>query len=227
MNEFKGLIIDSIDYKEKSKIIYLYTPYGKESILVKAGKAYKAGNLGMITTLNEVSYVKSKAKLPVMIEYHILNSFFDITSSIEKIEAVSIILEIIKNIPDDTNHERCYNFIINTLNDLKNYPNTKKVLSLFLIKMLYVYGVNPSLKECVNCHNKANLVFLDIYRGGALCSSCTVNNTLDKLNIWNEYYYEKKKIEDYSDVDFKLLLKDIASYYSIHLSINIEKHLGA
>ena len=34
MNEFKGLIIDSIDYKEKSKIVYLYTPYGKESILV-------------------------------------------------------------------------------------------------------------------------------------------------------------------------------------------------
>ena len=46
MNEFKGLIIASIDYKEKSKIIYLYTPLGKESVLVKAGKAYKAGNLG-------------------------------------------------------------------------------------------------------------------------------------------------------------------------------------
>ena len=69
------------------KIVYLYTPYGKESILVKAGKAYKAGNLGMITTLNEVSYVKSKAKLPVMIEYHVLNSYFEITSSIEKIKA--------------------------------------------------------------------------------------------------------------------------------------------
>ena len=113
MNEFKGLIIDSIDYKEKSKIVYLYTPYGKESILVKAGKAYKAGNLGMITTLNEVSYVKSKAKLPVMIEYHILNSFFNLTNSIKKIEALKIIIELIKNIPDDTNHERCYNFIIN------------------------------------------------------------------------------------------------------------------
>ena len=227
MNEFKGLIIDSIDYKEKSKIIYLYTPLGKESILVKAGKAYKAGNLGMITTLNEVAYVKSKANLPVMIEYHILNSYFDITESIEKIKAVSLIIEIIKNIPEDTNHERCYNFIINTLNDLKNNNNTLKVLSIFLIKMLYVYGVNPSLKECVNCHNKSNLINIDLLRGGALCSNCTLNNNIDKLNIWNEYYYEKKKIEEYSDVDFKLLLNDIKTYYNIHLSINIEKYLGA
>lgn len=222
MNEFKGLIIDSIDYKEKSKIVYLYTPYGKESILVKAGKAYKAGNLGMITTLNEVSFVKSKAKLPTMIEYHILNSYFEITSSIEKIKAISIILEIIKNIPIDTNHERCYNFIISTLNDLKNNSNTDKILSIFLIKMLYPFGVNPSLKECVNCYNKSNLVFLDIARGGALCSNCTVNNTKEKLDIWKEYYYEKKKIEEYSDVDFKKLLKDISLYYNIHLSIDLK-----
>lgn len=227
MNEFKGLIIDSIDYKEKSKIVYLYTPYGKESILVKAGKAYKAGNLGMITTLNEVSYVKSKAKLPVMIEYHVLNSYFEITSSIEKIKAISIILEIIKNIPIDSNHLRCYDFIIKTLNDLKNNSNTKKVLSLFLIKMLYIYGVNPSLKECVNCHNKDNLVFFDIQRGGALCFNCTLNNTKEKLDIWTEYYYDKKDINDYTDIDFDKLLKDIGSYYNIHLSINIEKHLGA
>ena len=221
MNEFKGLIIDSIDYKEKSKIIYLYTPYGKESILVKAGKAYKAGNLGMITTLNEVSYVKSKAKLPVMIEYHILNSYFNLTNSIKKIEALKIIIELIKNIPDDTNHERCYNFIINILNDLNNYDNSDKVLSLFLIKMLYTFGINPSLKECVNCHNKNNLVFIDILRGGALCSNCTVNNNIEKFKIWNEYYYEKKKIEEYNDVDFKLLLNDLKTYYNIHLSINL------
>ena len=224
MNEFKGLIIDSIDYKEKSKIIYLYTPLGKESVLVKAGKAYKAGNLGMITTLNEVSYVKSKAKLPSMIEYNILNSYFDLTNSLDKIKASSIIIEIINNIPEDTNHERCYNFIINTLNDLKKYDNPKKVLSIFLIKMLYVFGINPSLKECVICHRKTDLVFLDLLRGGALCSSCTVNNNKEKLDLWIEYYYEKKELEEYQNVDFDLLLKDIALYYNNHLSIEIFKN---
>lgn len=224
MNEFKGLIIDSIDYKEKSKIIYLYTPLGKESILVKAGKAYKAGNLGMITTLNEVAYVKSKANLPVMIEYHILNSYFDITESIKKIEAVSLIIEIIKNIPEDSNHKRCYDFIINILNDLKTSDNILKILCIFLIKMLYIYGVNPQLKECVNCHNKNNLIYFDILRGGALCSNCSLNNTIDKLNIWNEYYYEKKELKEYSDVDFKMLFKDIKTYYNLHLSINLDKY---
>ncbi len=221
MNEFKGLVISSIDYKEKSKIIYLYTPLGFDSILVKSGKAYKSGNLGIITTLNEVSYIKSKAKLSTMIEYNILNSYFDLTKSIKKMDSIKTIINVIKNIPLDTFHERCYNFIINTLNNLKKYDDEDKILSIFLIKMLYVYGINPSLKECIICNSKSNLVFLDLNKGGAICSNCTINNNLDKLKIWNEYYYEKKEIEKYSDFDFEQLLKDIKLYYNIHLSINL------
>ena len=43
MNE--GIIYKIIDYKEKSSLVYLYTKYGLDSILVRGAKSYKSGNI--------------------------------------------------------------------------------------------------------------------------------------------------------------------------------------
>ncbi|MBQ9124479.1 MAG: DNA repair protein RecO [Acholeplasmatales bacterium] len=214
-----GIVINSIDYKESSKIVYLYTPLGRDSVKASGGKGIKKGYLGFTTTGNVVSYVRSDAKFPSLIEYSIIDSIFDITNDINKLNSFGIIIKIINSLPDDINHERTYNYIIKVLNDLKISNNPKKVLSIFLIKILYTFGVAPNLKTCVTCNNE-NINSFSINLGGALCKNCGPKN--DKLNIWNEYYYDKKSIDEYQDVDFDNLLKDIYKYYSIHANINLD-----
>ena len=66
----KGIVIGSIDYKEKSKIVYLYTPNGKESVLAGGAKSIKGGMLGFTNTLNYVEYVKTQSNLPKLVEYN-------------------------------------------------------------------------------------------------------------------------------------------------------------
>ena len=104
MDEFEGIVFNSIDYKEKSKIVYLYTPYGHESIRATKSKDYKSGFIGFTTTLNVVNYTKTKGEFPSLIEYNVKESFYDLTSSILVMKCVSMILQIIKSIPNDTNH---------------------------------------------------------------------------------------------------------------------------
>jgi len=71
MNEIKGLVISSIDYKEKSKVVYLYTPNGHDSVKAYQSKDFKKGLLGFTTTLNEVSYVKTNSKFSTLMEYSV------------------------------------------------------------------------------------------------------------------------------------------------------------
>ena len=61
----EGIVINTIDYKEKSKIVYLYTPNGISS--VKALDVMKK-NLGFTVTLNHVEYNVSNSKFPTVLE---------------------------------------------------------------------------------------------------------------------------------------------------------------
>lgn len=220
MNEIKGLILSSIDYKEKSKIVYLYTPYGHDSIKANRSKDLSSGLLGFTTTLNEVSYIKSNAKFPTLIEYHLIESHFDLTSSLDKLEVIPIILKIIQNIPEDTNHKKVFNFIIEILKELKNNP-PKKVLAIFLIKMTYVFGVQPILNYCINCGKTENLFSFSWDKAAVMCRSCSVINMSMEYKIWKEYYKDKKEICKYTDTDFDKLLIEISKYYQKHLDIEL------
>lgn len=216
----EGIVISSIDYKESSKIVNLYTPNGKISVNAKGALNPKKGMLGFITTGNVVSFVTTDTKTKTMTEYQLEYSVYNLNQSIEKLKAFAVIIDIIKEISDDVNHEKCYEFIKKILLSLKD-NDTKKVLSVFLIKMLYVFGIAPNLKSCVKCNNMNNLVSFNTYLGGALCNNCS-SLDYDRLNLWNEYYYDKKDIGKYSDTDFNKLLDEISTYYSYHMGINLK-----
>ncbi len=218
-NEIEGIVLSSIDYKESSKIVYLYTTLGLISVKALQAKKIKSGELSFITTGNIVSFVMTDNSLPSLVEYHLIASVFVLTDNIKKLTALSTILDILRHLPNDSIHERIFKLAKNSILELKN-NNEKKVLCIFLIKMLYAFGVNPELKKCIKCSN-TNLIDFVPKLGGALCNRCSSNyNKL--LQNWREYYYQKKNINEYSDCDFDLLLNEISSYYSYHLSIYLK-----
>ena len=217
--KLEGIVISSIDYKESSKIVNLYTPIGMVGVVAKGALNPKKGMLGFITTGNIVSFVTTDTKTNSLIEYSIIKSMYNINESVDLIKAFSVLIDVIKEIPDDINHEKTYEFIKKILLSLEN-NNIKKVLSVFLIKMLYNFGIAPNLKTCVRCNNK-ELVSFSVTSGGALCCNCS-NPNLDILNIWKEYYYDKKEIDEYSDIDFDKLLTDIKEYYIYHMGIKLK-----
>jgi DNA repair protein RecO (recombination protein O) len=219
-NKNTGLIIGSLDYKEKSKIVYLYTPNGKKSVLAGGSKCIKNNMLGFTTTLNQVDYISTSSNLPKLIEYNLIRSNYDLITSIDKIETIKSIIKIVQLIPEDSNHSKVYSFIIESIDSLY-VINPKKVLSIFLIKMLYIFGVNPNLNSCIHC-GKNEIYSFSIYHGGGYCKEHSSSNDLSNYNIWREYYYEKKNMSTYTDTDFDVLLKEISKYYSIYAHIDLK-----
>lgn len=217
--KLEGIVISSIDYKESSKIVNLYTKEGKISVSAKGALNPKKGMLGFITIGNIVSFVTTDSKTKSLVEYELIKSSYLLNESLNKIKALATILNVIKEISDDIDHERCYLFIKKMILSLSEY-DSYKILSIFLIKMLYIFGIAPNLKTCVKCGSK-NLVSFSVPYGGALCINCSDPN-IESLKIWNEYYYDKKEISDYSDTDFEKLLEEIYGYYNYHLGINLK-----
>ncbi|MBR6288306.1 MAG: DNA repair protein RecO [Acholeplasmatales bacterium] len=217
--KLEGIVLSEIDYKEASKIVNLYTEKGKIGVKALGSKKIKNGLLGFITTGNTVSFVTTDKEVYTLIEYDIIDSIMKKDLDINEMKALGTILYIINMIPSDSPHEKIYPFVKDILSNIKNI-NIDKLLSIFLIKMLYPFGISPNLKSCVKCQNKHDLIAFDIAYGGALCKNCIDKN--NNIEIWNEYYYDKKDLKEYSDTDFTYLLNQIKNYYSYHLNIRLK-----
>ena len=213
----KGFIYKSIDYKESSKIVYLYTKEGKISF--KALGVNKKNNpfSSVLLTSNIIDYEITASNFPSLINASISYSFMNDIENLKIVEALRIIIELLNIMPEDINHEANYMFLEKTLFDLK--INSDKALAIFLIKMLYNFGINPNFKECLKCGKKDSLVEISPYLGGALCDICGNNHNYD---IWNEYYHKKSDINNYKDTDFHKLLNEINEYYKIHLNYDLK-----
>ena len=191
----EGIVFKAITYKETSKIVYLYTPNGKVSVKAIGSKNSKKKTFGFGEIGNIVSFVITDQDFPTLIEYEILNY-----------------------LPDDSIHNKIYPFIKDIMLNLLDNP--LKALSIFLIKMTYNFGVAPKFDSCIICGNKNNLLF-SVSKGSVICNNCN-NGYIDNIDIWMEYYKDKKNIKEYKDTDFKLLLKRINEYYLIHAHINLK-----
>ena len=80
MKEIEGIVLSCIDYKEKSKIVYLYTTIGHDSVKAVKAKDISSGLLPFTTTLNEVVYLRSNTKFPVLLEFQLQKSNYDLVN---------------------------------------------------------------------------------------------------------------------------------------------------
>ena len=208
--KIEGIVISSVDYKETSKLVNLYTELGMLCVKALGSKKIKNNLLGFTQTGNIVLSILTDNKYKEVIEFELIDSMYMYLNDINIIDSFSKIIDLMNSIPEDINHKRLYPYLKKTLNDIKIY-NPKKVLCIFLIKMLYVFGVNPNLET------KNNEMYFDPIKGHA--SELTGSNN---LKIWKEYYYDKKDIDSYTDCDFNNLYNEIKLYYNYHIDINIK-----
>lgn len=227
MDEKKGIVLYSIDYKEKSKIIYLYTKYGIKSYLVTNASNQKGHNLAIANTLNVVSFIATENNLPKIKEYDVLVNSFDVANDLKKIDLSILIIKILKNIKVENNilNEKYLDFVINIIEQLKiDNINVKKLEAIFLIKSLIMFGVEPNLKDCVVCHNK-DIMYFSFMLGGAVCKNCYKENDhytefilKDYINIY--YVKDLNSIKLFSNIDN--LLANVYKYYIEHCNINLK-----
>ena len=101
----QGIILNSIDYKENHKILYVLTTDGKESFLVMRAKRIKEGVLNDTQNLTLIEYeLEEKGSLSKAKNIDVVNYFNEIKNDLKKFTVASYALELIYRMISETEH---------------------------------------------------------------------------------------------------------------------------
>jgi DNA repair protein RecO (recombination protein O) len=223
VEEYQGIILKKISYKESSEIIYLYTEEGLKSVLVHGSKTIKSPYLNLTKVLNHVKLIVGGKNLKVLRDGEIISSYSQVNDNLEKYTYMQFVMELVYYFSThEHDHQKLYLFLLKILEIIVKSDDYIPYINMFELKLLYLLGVNPVLNVCMKCEETNNLLF-SIVEGGTLC----VKHIKDKfyssevvLAISKLYYHDINK-EPKINIDSSLLIqirKLIDEYYEYHLN---------
>lgn len=218
-----GIILKTLDYKETSQIVYLYTEKGVISILVRGAKKYKSNKLSLTIPLTLVECIITDSKLPSLIDYTVLESYDYIKDDLKKNLWAQFLLEIISKVNDNFYSKNIYNLLLRTFK-LANVCDIESLVIINMIKLLKAFGVEPNFKSCVFCESN-NIEFFSIKNGGTLCTKHKTSDAkkIEEFKLFKElYYFDLYNNSNIILFDNSKLFTQVLLYYETHVDIKLK-----
>lgn len=211
----QALIYKTQDYKESSKLLFVYTPYGKYTLVANGAKNYKNQHFHLADYFNliEVELDPNKS-MQTLKKAKLVDDFSEIKKDYNDFKIVSLILKSIDKLIYNVEHEdKLFNLFINLL----NYKNKRLSYVTLLIKLTYSLGYRLSFSN-------------DKFKGFSMHYGRTVKeeeNIVTDLNYEETLYlkilyFTKEEIEIDNDVISKLY-QFIKRYYKHHIDYQIDE----
>lgn len=223
----KGIVINSISYQDKNKILYLLSENSKDSIIVSGAKTINKDKVNVAQNLTLVEYEKyGKNSLARAKNVEVLDYYFEIKNDMKKMAIASYALELIYRYVNETsNIALLFKMFTSFLDNLKEREDYSLLILEFKIKMLYFLGINPNFKECLYCGRKDKIIGLSIKLGGVTCQEHQADDNigLDATRIIELLYLDKDFSIRLADLNvIKIINSYIEAYYEEHFSEKIK-----
>jgi DNA repair protein RecO (recombination protein O) len=201
MSSFKAFVLNSIDYKESSKILYLYTTKGNTSVLAHGVKKMNSINRFLSQNGTLISLDTTTAKLPSLRDGEMINDYEMIKKDLDKYTYMNHIMELVRNvISDDSNHDKMFTFLEKLFEKMNNGFDEEILTFIFELKLLYFVGYGLNFRSCSICDENLNLVF-NASSGGLICNHHLSFNDL----AYDESIYSIIKKLYFIDIDKETL----------------------
>ena len=183
-----ALVLRSINYGEKDKILYLYSPEDGVISARLRGVRQQASKMKIFSLpfcLAEWELVRSSGNK----EFYtvkgatLVDAFFDISTDIDKYCIGCIMLDVLKSCTyyaDDIN-KLIFVTLLKALKSI-NYSviNPKIVLCKYLLEVLRIGGYALQVDKCQKCGIKiSDRAFLNMDEGNVICSTCRDGNCIE------------------------------------------------
>lgn len=225
MEEVNGIILKRIDYKESSKIVYVYTPEGMTSFLVHGANKMNSPFSAITETLTKVTLFGQGKNLKVLRDATLLKRYSQIKGDLEKYNYVLHLFELIYHFQEDQmDHMKLYPFLEKILNKIEENEEYIPYIYMFESKLLYLLGVSPRFQECIQCQKKEPLYF-SVKDGGMLCDLHTHNpvkyldETVQTLKYLYYFDLQKHALETIPVEIIKEIRFLLDEYYLYHLNM--------
>jgi DNA repair protein RecO (recombination protein O) len=179
----KGIVLSSFDYKEKDKLVEVFTvEHGKITAVLKGCKSPNAKLKFAFQPFcfAEFSIVRL-GKFYQIIDAKLIDSFFDLTKDLNTYYLSSLALEL-ASVSIEFEEQNPTLFIL-LLNILKYICYDKLPADLILAKfaedIMNMLGYKINFCQCSNCGMQyLGKVYLNLDSGAFVCSSCKNDNCL-------------------------------------------------
>ena len=226
MDEVEGIIVNEIDYRDKSKIISVLTNKGLIGMIAKGCKSPKSMLRSCTDKLTYGKfYIKYKEnKLSILNNFDSYSNFKNIKSDFNKLGFTMYLLNLSYQVAKENFNENIYYNLIDALKKIEDGINPLVMTNILELKFLTFLGVEPILDRCSICMNQNNIIGLSTSKGGLVCSNCFQNDMLvdeKVIKLIRLYYYiDIKKIDSFN-VD-----KKFVNYINRFIDDYYEKYTG-
>lgn len=171
----RGLVLKSISYGEYDKILTVLTQEaGKISVMVKGGKSINHGKSSQTLLFSYGDYIMyDKGGMYILSSAEVIESFYDLTKDLDKLNLASEILNFINFTCDESEDlSDLLRVTLNTLYALVHYDKSLAMAkAVFYTKMCACLGLSPVVGMCGECGDADVDKFSPSY-GGSLCKEC-------------------------------------------------------
>ncbi|HUN65635.1 MAG TPA: DNA repair protein RecO [Bacteroidota bacterium] len=179
-----AVVLRSIDYRETSKIVTLYTRHaGRMGVLVKGARQKKnpfGSTLEPLSYISAVIYTKEGRDLQLLTAADFRKMFRSLPAALDSLAPALAILEIVNRVTHDgeENHP-LFDLVVGTLSALdESLAPPPFLLAYFEFRLAAVLGFRPQMDACASCGKAPSagrpedLWAFDHSRGAILCSDC-------------------------------------------------------
>ena len=224
----EGIVIKKSDYKENASLITVLTKEGKLSLIVRGAKKINSVTRNYTNLFTKLDFnATNNLKLNTLTEALVISSYININTDMDKLNAgLAILGKVNFFLEEITNSSQFYSFFSLILEklDKTKYPNL--ILVLFELKLLYLLGVAPEVKECVICGNKdIEDASFSVASGGVICKK-HLNHFVDLNEVETKalkllYFIKMDKVDD----EFLSLVSEYANKIFDTVDKFYERHL--
>ena len=173
--EVKGLVVKTVDLKETDRLITIYTEEaGLITALAKGARSLKSRKMSATLQFCDRSFVlyERADKLWVK-EACLIESFFDIRSTIEGLALAGYIAEVVADVGTADAEPDLLRLALNSLYAVSvGKYSLSKIKGAFEIRTSAILGFMPDVINCHSCGRKDGEFFFDIMAGALECTAC-------------------------------------------------------
>lgn len=210
--ETEAVVLHSINYRDTSKIVTLYTrKFGKIKVIAKGVKNQKTNKFGSsleaMTHSSVVVYKKEHSDLHLLSKSEIVTPFSKLQGDSERMFTGLAVMELVNMvIHDEEENEVLFSLLVKALIAIDcAEKNAMNVLFGFMIKMFDQFGFGLTLDSCQQCNRKTAehdfiSVLLRLSDGKLICPNCSADQTSTGTKISGGllkslYYFQTNDIE--------------------------------
>ena len=217
----EGIVFSTIDYKENSKIINIFTK--DKGIIGCISKGCKSLKSKLRLLSEKMAYAKFQISyrengLSTLIDGDIIDYFFNIKSDILKLSYLTYLVDLSSSVFKESEDEEIYKLMMDGIEKIEEGFNPKVIVNILELQYLEYLGINLNLDSCVKC-GSTKISTISLSKGGYVCANHRTNEpiisekVLKLLRLYNYVDISKITNLDIEEETIDEISKIIDMYY--------------